>query len=1380
MSVFRRMITALLVLVMLMGIIPGAAFAEEVILTSNVEYEVVEMEELSFLSTTGNYNPPLKCDNAVQWIDRLDAMPQYALELYSWMEENSDNDGQSDAMIDVSHADFDGYGLLHKVTTFTGSAPFEVPDGSAEEIISQAGKAAIKDETDMLKAKSRAMMVAVDNAFDRDHPEVFWMGKGSQTVSSMSTRISRDSDGWVITYELTMYYALQLQNFDIRAEKYKDVAVLRSAIAQRDNMVDVILSGMPNESTMYEKVQYFNKWLTKNNCYNTSSNLNNIDSDCRSCMSALVGKTGTEGPVCEGYARAMKVLCDEVSIPCVLVDGDSEGEPHMWNYVQQDDRKWYAVDTTWNDPSVSGVTGKVSGYENEDYLLVGGDTVIDGKTFLQTHVVENKVSESGPAFINGPMLASQAYVPGTAPVPSEPTTEPTTAPTTEPTTAPTTEPTTAPTTEPTTAPTTEPTTAPTTEPTTAPTTAPTEPAEDILERLREIVEAKDSMTVAEICAAVQALDSQELAEKMYLGLTSLGVEMKIDGANSDFGKLSATVGESKSAVLNVEHPALNEEFRIGMMGLSLNNYVSDDVPAILTVSSSENTIPVPVGYNPERILRFSVSMENIQNPESLKVPVVLGLPAQEDPESGIHPYFQGVFWKDAVTGEIKEVPVFVEWSMTGMVFYTTITGSGEYLIAQKKDGFVSGSCGDNMTWRYDDTNTLTISGSGNMYDYCDSTEKGNLPPWAYYKDMISYLTIEDGVNGVGNHAFDGCRIQGTYSDHNMSVLHIPASVTHIGEEAFVGQYMTFMIFHGDAPVFEENSLGYLKCIACYPEGNNTWTEIIKHKYGAQGGEDWGFCWKPLGTSGSCGENVFWSFDETSGTLTISGTGEMAGYPDVWDSFRFGAPWIAYYPQIKKVVIENGVTNIGAYAFYNCYLMTEVQIAETVERIDSSAFAQCSNLLQVELPNGLKSLGSWVFFYCGVRNIVIPESVTNIESGAFVRVEIGPEPEMNTVWESIRFCGDMPIFGEDCFKYVQTTVYYPANNPTWTEGGRQNYGGNITWVPYEDSTPPEPTTEPTTEPTEPEPQLPSIAGKWQTDVVFPAAEMGVSAPDSVLRATMTFGEDGQASVTWEAIDLTAIKEYFHQMFVNAYYACAYGAGVTSLEDIERMCMESSGMSVSDYMYAFMEPYDMKAMFTPASTSGRYIYNEDHSAIYTDMPIMEAASDAAIANVFRVTGDHMTLNAASYGKPEYTFACVRVGTVPDATVPEQENDPYKTMEQKVIELVNNLRVGFGLSVLEYDEDLGNLARLKSEDMVQNNYFDHISPTYGSPGEMLRQFHVSYGCVGENIAQGFVTPEEVVSAWMGSDGHRANILDPDFTHIGVGYESTRHIWTQLFVGR
>lgn len=123
---------------------------------------------------------------------------------------------------------------------------------------------------------------------------------------------------------------------------------------------------------------------------------------------------------------------------------------------------------------------------------------------------------------------------------------------------------------------------------------------------------------------------------------------------------------------------------------------------------------------------------------------------------------------------------------------------------------------------------------------------------------------------------------------------------------------------------------------------------------------------------------------------------------------------------------------------------------------------------------------------------------------------------------------------------------------------------------------------------------------------------------------------------------------------------------------------------------------------------------------------------------------------------------------------------TYEQKVVELVNIERQKAGLPALKLDAAISNVARTKSKDMATNNYFAHQSPTYGSAGDMLRQFGISWRAWGENIAAGQATPEIVVNAWMNSSGHRANILSPNFNKIGVGYEtnaSGRPYWTQIF---
>jgi uncharacterized YkwD family protein/spore coat assembly protein SafA len=133
----------------------------------------------------------------------------------------------------------------------------------------------------------------------------------------------------------------------------------------------------------------------------------------------------------------------------------------------------------------------------------------------------------------------------------------------------------------------------------------------------------------------------------------------------------------------------------------------------------------------------------------------------------------------------------------------------------------------------------------------------------------------------------------------------------------------------------------------------------------------------------------------------------------------------------------------------------------------------------------------------------------------------------------------------------------------------------------------------------------------------------------------------------------------------------------------------------------------------------------------------------------------------------------------TVPTTEASVLK-YEKEVVRLVNEIRVQRGMRELTYNWELSRVARYKSEDMRDNSYFSHTSPVYGSPFQMMKSFGIKYRTAGENIARGQRTPEEVVNAWMNSSGHRANILNPSFTEIGVGYAASGNYWTQMFIGK
>ncbi|MDM5317681.1 CAP domain-containing protein [Fictibacillus sp. b24] len=122
-----------------------------------------------------------------------------------------------------------------------------------------------------------------------------------------------------------------------------------------------------------------------------------------------------------------------------------------------------------------------------------------------------------------------------------------------------------------------------------------------------------------------------------------------------------------------------------------------------------------------------------------------------------------------------------------------------------------------------------------------------------------------------------------------------------------------------------------------------------------------------------------------------------------------------------------------------------------------------------------------------------------------------------------------------------------------------------------------------------------------------------------------------------------------------------------------------------------------------------------------------------------------------------------------------------EQQMLDLVNQEREKQGLPALKADPELTKVARVKAKDMIDNNYFDHNSPKYGSPFDMLKQFGVEYKTAGENLA-GNSSVEGAHTSLMNSQGHRENILKSDYTNVGIGVVDGGQygkMFVQLFKG-
>ena len=193
----------------------------------------------------------------------------------------------------------------------------------------------------------------------------------------------------------------------------------------------------------------------------------------------------------------------------------------------------------------------------------------------------------------------------------------------------------------------------------------------------------------------------------------------------------------------------------------------------------------------------------------------------------------------------------------------------------------------------------------------------------------------------------------------------------------------------------------------------------------------------------------------------------------------------------------------------------------------------------------------------------------------------------------------------------------------------------------------------------------------------------------------------------------------------------------------------------------------------------------AAVLTGSLITMPAEAASLSHKV-VRGDTMWKLAVQYqvGTSEIIQANPQVAD-PDLIYPgqilqiPQLESTVSSYELEVIRLVNEIRQQNGLRPLAANWELSRVARYKSQDMRDNGYFSHNSPTYGTPFQMLSAFGLSYRTAGENIAKGYASPQAVVNGWMNSSGHRANILNASYTQIGVGYVSGGNYWTQLFIG-
>lgn len=255
--------------------------------------------------------------------------------------------------------------------------------------------------------------------------------------------------------------------------------------------------------------------------------------------------------------------------------------------------------------------------------------------------------------------------------------------------------------------------------------------------------------------------------------------------------------------------------------------------------------------------------------------------------------------------------------------------------------------------------------------------------------------------------------------------------------------------------------------------------------------------------------------------------------------------------------------------------------------------------------------------------------------------------------------------------------------------------------------------------------------------------------------------------------------------------ASGSSITSPSDLTAPLIQGNTLSGSSALLISAN-LEISTPVLPGSTLDSTLPIAPATSVASpQIPQVDAIAQTLAPGTYDISVSP-TIPAIATPLPALSPAVAKPSPVPSVVAtpptPTPAAAPIPDFVQRVLNLTNQFRAANGLAPLQLNIELDTAALRHSQDMALNDYFDHNGLNGSTPASRMNQVGYSSSVYGENIAAGYDTPEEVVQGWIDSPGHRANLLNPSFTEVGIGYyylandtgvNNYYSYWTQDFGG-